>query len=149
MTPLRLAGNGQLVLVNRGWIEGDRARRSLPQVEPVSGDQILTGTVYVSPGEAYKLGAEAFTENGPQVLLTLDMNAIEAYLGEPVFPYTVRLEAQSPAAMTIDWPLLNTSPQKHTAYAVQWFSMAAALLLLFLIRSSNVWELWRGSDHSE
>jgi surfeit locus 1 family protein len=151
LTPMRLAASGQLVLVNRGWVEGDRARRSLPQLQPVTGSQVLTGTVYVPPGEPYTLGAEAFTENGPQVLLALDMAAIEGYLGEPLFPYTVRLEADSSAAMTIDWPLLNTSPQKHRAYAVQWFCMAAALLLLFLVRSSNIWELWRGagSHHSE
>ena len=149
LTPLRLSANGQLVLVNRGWIAGDRGRRKLPTLLPTGGEQILTGIIYVPPGEPFSLGAEAFTETGPQVLLTVDMAAIETFLGESLFPYTVRLDADSPATLTIDWPLLNSSPEKHRAYAVQWFSMALALLLLFLVRSTNIWSILRGTRSTE
>jgi surfeit locus 1 family protein len=149
LTPLRLAGNGQLVLVNRGWIAGDRGRRQMPELPTVSGVQILTGTIYVPPGKPYSLGAEEFTETGPQVLLTVDMAAIERFLGESLFPYTIRLDADSPATLTIDWPLLNSSPQKHRGYAVQWFSMALALVLLFLVRSTNIWSVLCGAGTTE
>ena len=47
------------------------------------------------------------------------------------------------AALTIDWPVINVTPEKHTAYAVQWFAMALVLLLLYLWRSTNVAEVWR------
>ena len=53
------------------------------------------------------------------------------------FPYVVRLTPDSAGALLADWPLINTRPEKHTAYAVQWFLMALALLLLFVWRSSS------------
>ena len=42
--------------------------------------------------------------------------------------------APGPAAYQADWPLIATSmgPEKHTAYAVQWFALAFALLGLYL-----------------
>jgi cytochrome oxidase assembly protein ShyY1 len=43
----------------------------------------------------------------------------------------------------VDWQLVNTSPDKHRAYAVQWFTMAVVLLVFFLLRSSNLWQLLR------
>ena len=61
-----------------------------------------------------------------------------AMLDTMLYPYSVRLDADSPGALTVDWPLVNMAPEKHRAYAVQWFCMALALLLIFLWRSSNV-----------
>ena len=37
-------------------------------------------------------------------------------------------------------------PRKHQGYAVQWFAMAAVLLIFYLLRSSNLWQLLTGSN---
>ena len=103
--------------------------------------QQLQGTIYVPPGRPYALGPETATGSWPRQLLTLDMVAVSAMLEEPVFPYSVRLDAASPAALDVHWPLLNTQPEKHRAYALQWFSMAFALVCLYLAYSSNVLHL--------
>ena len=57
----------------------------------------------------------------------------------------MRLDADSPAALSIDWPLVNSSAAKHRGYALQWFAMAMALACLYLVRSSNImtWLHWR------
>ena len=144
LTPLRLQGSKALVLVNRGWVAGDPARRQLPPLSTPTGLQHLRGTVYVPPGEPYTLGSETDSGPWPRLLLALDLPAITAMLAEPLYPYSVRLDADSPAALETDWPLLNNSPEKHRAYAFQWFSMAAVLLCLYLVRSSNLL-LWLGS----
>ncbi|MCZ6828741.1 MAG: SURF1 family protein [Gammaproteobacteria bacterium] len=150
LTPLRLQESERVVLVNRGWVAADPARRLVPQVATPPGLQRLHGTVYVSPGMPYTLGAEIDSGPWPRQLLTLDMTAITAMLGEPIYPYSVRLDADSPTALGIDWPLLNISPEKHQAYALQWFAMALALACLYLVRSSNIlaWlGLRRGGGH--
>jgi surfeit locus 1 family protein len=59
-------------------------------------------------------------------------------LEEPLYPYSVRLDADSTGALTTHWPLLNVSSDKHHGYAVQWFSMATALFLIYIWRSSNI-----------
>ncbi len=136
LSPFRLP-DGLVVLVNRGWIAGDSSRRSLPRIPPTEAARV-EGTVYVSPGQPYRLGEETLSAAWPQQMLSLDMPWVEQTLGEPIYPYTVRLNADSQAALQVHWPVVNVSPEKHTGYAVQWFSMAAALLLIYLIRSSNV-----------
>jgi surfeit locus 1 family protein len=87
------------------------------------------------------------------VLQALDMAAVrpvlESRLGRELFPWSLRLAEGDRAAFEAGWPLANASPAKHTAYAVQWFSMAAALVLVFLLRSSNLWQLLRGPTSGE
>ncbi len=141
LSPFRTMEGNELVLVNRGWVEGDASRRSLPIWPAIVGIQTLTGTVYVPPGEPFVLGDPVPGSGWPRIAQALDMPALEALLGEPVFPFSVRLDADSPAALTVDWPLMNISPDKHNAYATQWFSMAAMLLFIYIWSSCNFREL--------
>ena len=50
------------------------------------------------------------------------------------FSGPILVAISGPAAYQADWPLISTGmgPEKHTAYAVQWFAMALALLGLYL-----------------
>ena len=145
---------GISALVNRGWVPADPARRSLPEVEVPAEFLTLNATVYVLPGEPYLLRDEEFADlewpllvqqpNGRALRL-----ALEAQLGITLFPRELRLDPDQPAGFRRDWPVINVSPQKHRGYALQWFTMAAALLLFFLFRSSNLLALLRGKPDAE
>ena len=50
----------------------------------------------------------------------------------------MRLEADSPAALRTGWEIVTVSPEKHRGYAVQWFMMAAALVVLSAFANSNL-----------
>ena len=52
-------------------------------------------------------------------------------LGRGGAPFEIRLDPGA-AAYQADWPIVAMDPQKNTGYAVQWFAMALALLLLFI-----------------
>ena len=135
--------SGQAVLLNRGWVPGDPARRSLPSVETPDVDLELRAQIYVPPGDPYLLQAEVFPELGAQVLVQESNSralreAIEAATGSVLFPRELRLEPDQAAGFRRDWPVVNVSPSKHRGYAVQWFTMAAVLLLFFVFRSSNL-----------
>lgn len=136
-----LRGDGAAVLVNRGWTEGDPARRSLPQVPAVEGVVELTGHVYVAPGRPYLLAEQQLTPGWPKVIQAVEMEKISASLDEPVFPYPVRLDPGEPGALVTDWQIVNVRPEKHRGYAVQWFTMAAVLSIFYLLRSSNLWQV--------
>jgi len=141
--------DGGYALVNRGWVPGDPARRSLPEPAAPAGVVALTGQLYVPPDPPYLLADQSSAvDDWPRVLQALEMGplveALAAELGEPVFPWSVRLDADAPGALAVDWPVVNVSPAKHRGYAVQWFSMAAVLGLFFVLRSSNLWALLRG-----
>ena len=140
LSPLRL-DDGTLVLVNRGWLAGDPYRQSLPAVPVAPGPVALTGYVYVPPGESYTLGDVIEGRGWPRLVQAIEMPVLSTALGETLWPFTVRLDADSPTALLAEWPIVNTGPAKHQGYAVQWFAMAAALLLLALWRNSNLSEL--------
>lgn len=145
--------SGLSALVNRGWVPADPARRSLPDVDVPAGLMTLKATVYVPPGEPYLLRDEQFGDlqwpllvqqaNGRALRL-----ALEEQLDLTLFPRELRLEPEQSAGFRRDWPVINVSPQKHRGYALQWFTMAAALLLFFVFRSSNLLDLLRGKSGS-
>jgi cytochrome oxidase assembly protein ShyY1 len=137
------------VLLNRGWVPADPARQSLPEVAIPDGELTLDTRAYVPPGEPYVLEAERF-DRMTWPLLVQDIGApalrraLEETLDAPLFAVELRLLPGQPGGFRRDWPIMNSSPAKHRGYALQWFTMAAALLLLFVLRSSNLAALLRG-----
>ncbi len=75
---------------------------------------------------------EVNAETWPQVVQKIDITAWSDTLDLPLRPYTVRLTQESTGALLANWQTINMLPEKHKAYAVQWFSMAAALVLMYL-----------------
>lgn len=142
VVPFALRDAEQIVLVNRGWIAGDSARRSLPVLPPIRGEFLLTGDVYVPQGNLMVL-AETPVTGWPRVVQSVDMDSVQAVFGEVLFPYTVRLHAGSPGALETYWQIVNVQPSKHTGYAVQWFAMSATLVLIAVLANTNLWSLFR------
>jgi surfeit locus 1 family protein len=149
---MQLAGNAGFALINRGWIAGDPARLVQPRV-PASGDRVtVSGHVYVAPGNPYLLAEQDLGAGWPKLLQALEMDkllpVLERQLGSPIFPYPVRIDAAVPGALTVDWQVVNVSPEKHRGYAVQWFTMALFLTIFYLLRCTNLWQLVKGSGES-
>lgn len=84
------------------------------------------------------LRAQHTGEGWPKRLLQVDLAAMEKSLGKPLLPWVVQLDETSPVAQTVYWPVVNMSADKHIAYAVQWFLMAFALVILWLYANSNL-----------
>lgn len=146
--------SGQVVLLNRGWVPGDPARRALPRVDVPDGPRSLLASVYVPPGEPYVLAADRFEPLTWPVLVQVVnarplREAIEAATGEKLFARELRLDPDQATGFRRDWPVVNASPQKHQGYALQWFTMAAALLLFFVLRGTNVLSLLRAARRRE
>lgn len=129
--PFRLEDDS-LVMISRGWVAGSLLRDELPRVVPVMGPKHIVGEVYVPLGKAFALAEEPLPVGWPKRVQTLDVAMIEKELKEPVYPYVLRLRAGSAGLLAPYWQDINVQPEKHTGYAVQWFAMAAALILLYL-----------------
>ncbi len=142
---LELSGSNIMALVNRGWIMGDPARLSLPVVPAVPGVLTISGHIYVSPGSPYLLAEEAVPGGWPKRIQAVEMDKLGAAIGDNfdhrLFPYPVRINPGLPGSLTVDWQIINVSPEKHTGYAVQWFTMAVALGVFYVLQSSNLWQL--------
>jgi surfeit locus 1 family protein len=134
ITPLVLGDSGPTVLVERGWIPRNPERGTLPDVsEELPGDIVtVRGHVYLPFGDGYRLGAmDVASDPWPRVIQYLDFGAIGERLQRDLPPLTVRLDADEPFGFQREWaPVLPMGPERHLAYAVQWFGLALALVVI-------------------
>ena len=139
LTPVITDGN-DVVFVNRGWLSQGASRSQLPEPLPIEGPVTLRGSVYVQVGTPFVLDGTMPVAGWPRVIQSLDIAAMAeaaGYSANAVFPHSVRLAEGEPGVLIRDWPVITTTPEKHRAYAVQWFAMAAMLLGLYLYYSTR------------
>lgn len=129
---------GVLLWVSRGWVAGSLRREELPQVDVPEGPIALQGEVYVPLGEAFTLEDSAMPAGWPKRVQVLDTARLAEALGESSYPYVIRLHAGTALALDAHWQDINVQPAKHTAYAVQWFAMAVALVLLYVAVATGI-----------
>jgi len=135
LTPFVL-GDGRVVLVDRGWVPVGGSRSRLPQVEIPERRRVVEGRVYVPFGEPYSLGdAGAGDAPWPRVIQYLDFNAIALWLKADVAPLVVRMDAEEEDGYLRNWSELPFSADRHLAYAVQWFALALAVVVVFVLLS--------------
>jgi surfeit locus 1 family protein len=75
--------------------------------------------------------------NGTWPKLTTYPNSDElsAALGRKIEPRVVLLDAAAPHGYVRDWHPPGLSPTRHWSYAVQWWSFAAAAIVIWVVLS--------------
>jgi surfeit locus 1 family protein len=122
----------QWLLINRGWVLAPSLRNQLPVLETPTKKITIEGYFYQPSKNAVLNSNESdLLQEWPKRVLQLDYQMAENALGKPTYPAVFRIADDSPSAFVTDWPMINTLPEKHQAYAVQWFAMAVALLGLY------------------
>jgi surfeit locus 1 family protein len=137
LTPLHLEGEesgGDWVLVNRGWISLGESRSQLPAVTGPAGPVTVRAMIRLPPEKTFRL--EAVEEAGtgwPQVIQQLEIGPIQKRLDRPLLPLVLLLDKADPGGFVRDWkPVYGITPDKHRAYAAQWFTLAVVLLLIYV-----------------
>lgn len=122
-------------LINRGWIAGMPDRSSLPTVSYPLAAKVITGFLYPVAAHTDNMPTKNPGAHGRIQQLDTGLTG-EIRIGEP--EWSIRLSADSDTALVTDWQLVNSNPQRHSGYAVQWFSMAAVLVILWLLAATNL-----------
>ncbi|MEE9346151.1 MAG: SURF1 family protein [Methylococcales bacterium] len=135
------------ILVNRGWIPM-HANREPDQQYQDCPDQLyqLQGVINNFPGLGYHFSGstQSTTENWPLILLELDAEVLSAALNYPVVDYLLLMDPKLEAGFVRDWSFTpNILPEKHVAYAVQWFALAITLICI------SLWRLWRNNNDKQ
>lgn len=127
-TPFELASGG-VVLVERGFVPASRARDP-GSLAPPEGETQIVGPLRAPQSR------NAFTpkdDPGRGLFYTRDPAAIAAWRGvADAAPFTLALE---PSAASTAWPRpVPAAPRianNHLSYALTWFSLAFAILVIF------------------
>lgn len=136
-------------LVNRGWLAAPSHRDRLPEVTWPRAAKVLTGFLYPvtddgEGGEESPVRGEGGSKKSEERRIQQIDGAFAGSLDLTQPGWSIRLSADSDTALVTDWQLINSPPQRHRAYAAQWFAMAAALLLLWLCAATGLMERIRG-----
>ncbi len=147
VTPFVPAHTTTRLLVDRGWVEGDPSRQTRPMIDAVDGDVVIVGSVYVDATK-YHFFKTIHETRWPKLIQSLATDDLQEQLATPVFPFVLRLDANTVGAYAADWRIYSVGfgPERHTAYAVTWFAMAATLVITWLLISSNLWQLIQGKQ---
>jgi len=124
----------QQVLVNRGWVVGDIRRTFLPKVPVPNGKLNLMGRLGNPGSVGIKLGDPEYASIAPLAILQhLVVNDLAKAKNINLYPYVLILDEGQPGGLQRDWiTAKELSPAKHLGYAVQWFGLAVALVLIYL-----------------
>lgn len=119
---------GDPILVLRGWVPMKQA------ASVATPHGITTVTGYVHPGDAPGWFS-AHDDTAGRQFYTLDPPVIGAALGLPhVAPFVlVALGPSSPDVLPIPAEHLPRPPNNHLSYAITWYGLAAALVVIFIV----------------
>lgn len=121
-------------LINRGWVPAPNRRTRLPKIPAPQGIRTINGFLYpVVESTPTKHLPETLPERRIQSLDTRFTRA----LGINNETWSVRLSADSNAALVTDWLWINSGPERHRAYALQWFTMAVVLAILWAFTATR------------
>lgn len=131
LTPLRLA-NGDVVLVNRGWVPAGRDRTQPPAVDVEPNMRRVEGVINL-PGKSFHLGDMDSDARWPRLIQFIDYNAMARRLQANVYPAEIMLAPGEADGYLRDWQPVVQGPRIHYSYAIQWFAMSLAVVILFFV----------------
>lgn len=131
ITPFQLSG-GQTLLINRGWI----AQHEADNIPPPQNTTV-SGTLYL-PKKGYTIGsairsAELANDTWPKASLYMDFEAFADALKHPISPLLLVLDEKHTDSLTRIWKAVVILPERHYAYALQWYGLAIVFMIFGVI----------------
>lgn len=130
-TPFKVKNTPFTLLVDRGFLAMGSSRRSVPFIKEIQGETTINGLIK-APSRYFALGPmlESTPEVWPQRIEFIDLFQLAKLLNHTLFSYLIMLTPDDKAAYPIEWQLVTFGPERHFAYAIQWFALALTLLIL-------------------
>lgn len=129
------AGNVLPLLVELGWLPLPGDRR-LPHIESFEGLSQVAGLLAPPPSAGISQAIALPQPDGDLLATQLDHRVIADALGLPALaPRVLRLDPALKTGYARDLDILPNTlpPERHLGYAVQWFGLAAAVLITALV----------------
>jgi surfeit locus 1 family protein len=130
--PMQFADNSTLVLVNLGWLAAGDNRQLLPEPQ-IPAQLELEALVRSEPANTLLLGQNLEGSSYPMRMQQIDYALLQQQL--PLSLYPAVLYQQRASDFMPHYQPVVMPPQKHRGYALQWFGLAVAVLMVALAAS--------------
>ena len=128
ITPLRLEGRPEAVLVNRGWIARGPGYPAAPRVPVPQGLTEVSGLATLPPARVLELSGETVSGN---VWQNLSIPRYAQRMRLEVLPVVVLSDAPAPGLAAVgEKP--DAGVAKHLEYALTWFALAITVAVLWI-----------------
>ena len=131
LTPFKLNGGDNIVLVNRGWVALGNSRDQLPLIKEPAVDGMIRGIVSIPRSGGFRMGKVSLSDEWPQVIPFVDIDAMQVQFQNHLLPMTLWLDPEQAGYYRRHWNPVWADPEKSRAYAWQWFAFAAISVVLF------------------
>jgi surfeit locus 1 family protein len=134
LTPFKLKNSEYSILVNRGWVSMVIDRSVLPDIKTTQDDLILSGKLKTLGKKPFMLGEQFQSNRGwPALMQWIDFEEIASKSGLKLLPYIFLLDEKQTSGYVRNWTPVVMQPEKSTSYAVQWFALALALIIIYIV----------------
>lgn len=125
LTPFQMQDQSW-VWVDRGWVK-------TPMIPMVQGKQRIQGYIKFNNEYQFILGNNILEPNKkPLIIQKIDWNELQQFIQHPFYPFVLRLDESQPGGLVREWIISASTPERHLAYAIQWFVMALVLLVAYI-----------------
>jgi len=122
------------ILVQRAFVEAAPERGQMPALPELPSTADLEAEIAWSPATGLQLSSVLEAEpmaSGLVRLQSLDPAILKVLLGRPVAPLVLRELPVGQGGPLRPWRTPGSGADRHRAYALQWFTMAAVLAWLY------------------
>ena len=130
ITPIKIANSSMHVLINRGWIATGNDRAVLPELPDVQGEVVVNGVVVSPEQKMLKLSNQT---TAGIVWENLSLQRYQEATGLKLQPILVLQNNTLDDGLVRQWDRPDSGAAKNLGYAVQWFSLAATAIIIFLV----------------
>ena len=135
--PLRTADSKELVLVLRGWVAADARREILPDVVTPRGEQRVEGIALEKVPQYMDTQTPSTCRPGlkPCVWQNLRIEDFAAWSGLRLDRFVIEQTNAAADGLVRDWERPEATFLRNEMYALQWYSLAALCVILFVVLS--------------
>ena len=123
------------ILVNFGWVKGDKSRLLLPDISYLGTTPMRVSGAVVIPG-INRFVTETAANDGkfPKRIQQVEFARLSAFSDMALQPFMLKLTDPNEQFIR-RWQPVVMAPEKHVGYALQWFGLAIASLVIY-------WRVW-------
>ena len=129
--------SNQVVLVDRGWKAWGIGSKTLPDLPPLSSGIVEIAGRTALPLRRFSLSGDIESAAWPKIMQVVDTKDLQKYFSKPLATSIIHLESSQNDGLLRQWKVVYGDTRKHRGYALQWFTFALVLMVLFVALNSK------------